>query len=260
VTRFSTTDGRRPTAAEYYLDPDNHDHFEENNHNRGKSLLDHHMEDDLVRHLFAQYVTGRQDVLEIGSYTGRITRKLAAYTNRITVSDVSAGLLEKFTYPKFVLDLRTSPEDFDHPRCYDAIVSIGHQVSLSCDISNALALFNRLLNPSGVLIFDVWNAALPDRYDPPYPIQKATRSTVEDLLQFHGFTANECRPLSRLPYAFPKLFSRLFGRKRDPRLFRVLTGLETRIRRHDLFAGREHTFVFIATRTDGLPPRIGLSQ
>jgi len=251
---------RRPTAAEFYLDPDNHDHFEENNHKRGKSLLDHHMEDDLIRHLFARYVNEQQDVLEIGSYTGRITRKLAAYTHRITVSDVSPRLLEKFTYPKFVLDLRTHPEHLDHPRRYDAIVSIGHQVSFSCDIANSLALFDRLLNRSGVLIFDVWNAALPDRYDPPYPIQKATRNTVEDLLRLHGFSVSECRPLSRLPYALPKLFSGLFGRKRDPRLFRLLTRLEARIRRHDLFTGLEHTLVFIATRADGLPRGDGSSR
>ena len=238
-----------PTAADFYLDPRNHDRFEATNHQRGKSLLDHYIENDLISHLFARYLNNEQHILEIGTYTGRITRKLALYCDHVTVSDISAGLLTKFPYPKLVLDLTTDPDEINHPPLYDAIISLGHQVSLCGDISNAIAVFDRLLSTHGVLIFDIWNATVPTKYDPPYPIQKATRQTVEGYLRKHGFETREYRSLCRLPYAFPRVFSLLFGRKANRRLFRLLANLEALLQRHRLFEGREHSLVFIATRS-----------
>ena len=249
---------RPPTAAEFYLDTRNHDRYEANNHKRGKSLLDHYIEDDLIRHLFARYLHNEQHILEVGAYTGRITRKLALYTDHITVSDTSQRLLTKFDRPKLVLDLRIDPSTINHPPVYDAIISIGHQVSLCGDISNAISVFDRLLSTRGVLIFDVWNADLPAKYDPPYPIQKATRQAVRGILRRHGFDTREYRSLCRLPYAFPKVFSWLFGRKGNRRLFRLLAKLEALVHLHGLFEGREHSLIFIATRSVSPSHSVGL--
>ena len=183
---------------------------------KGKNMLDHCIEDELLRRVFAHYVRTPRQVLEIGAYSGRITRKLSSYAPHITVSDTSADLLRHFDRPTLVLDLAADPHDVEAVHAYDVIVSIGHQISLSCAISNAIAIFDRLLTPDRILIFDIWNDALPGKYDPPYALEKAGRPRVQELLRRQGFRLLEYRSGCRIPYRFPKTFSRLFdGREQN---------------------------------------------
>ena len=205
--------------------------------------------DDLIRSLFARHLDSQKSILEIGTYTGRITRKLAKYSDNITVSDTSPDILRKFHYPAMVLDLTTRPDEIEDGRRYDAIVSIGHQVSFCNDITVAIGVFDKLLSSDGVLVFDIWNDATPKRYDPPYPVQKRSRAGVEETLRRAGFEVKEYRSGSRLPYVLRGAFDLLLGGSGNRFLFGLLFRLEMIMFRSGLFEGREQTQIFIAVRS-----------
>ncbi len=238
------------SAREYYLDPRTMVSYERNEarYRRGRSLLDDYVENDLIRLLFARYLKEEHNILEIGSYSGRITRKLESYSKNITVSDTAPEILRKFQYPKMVLDLSANPNEIVDERSFDTIISIGHQVSLCGDIANAITVFDKLLTPDGILIFDVWNESLPERYDPPYPIQKSSRKGIQEILKSSGFELKEYRSGCRLPFVFHMAFSVLFGRAKNSILLDLLLRLEKLTFRIGLFEGREHSQIFIAAR------------
>ena len=236
------------SARDFYADSRTREQHDDK-FSQGKGRLDDHVVDDLVRRLFTRHLNREHRILEIGAYTGRITRKLARYTANITVSDTSPDILRKFHYPKTVLDLRSRPADIDAGGPYDAIISIGHQVSICNDIDNAIDVFDRLLDPDGVLVFDVWNDATPKRYDPPYPLEKRSRAGVQETLDRAGFALQEYRSGSRIPYVAPRAFQVLFGDSGNRLVFRLLAKLERLLFRWGLFDGREQTQVFIAVRT-----------
>lgn len=236
------------SARDFYADSQRRTQYDRK-FRRGKGRLDDHLVDDLVHSLFERHLNSQHRILEIGAYTGRVTRKLARYTENITVSDTSSEILDKFEYPKTVLDLRTRPADIKIGQPYDAIISIGHQVSISNDIDNALNVFDRLLNPLGVLVFDIWNDATPKRYDPAYPLEKRGREAMEETLRKTGFEVREYRCGCRVPYVAPRVFHVLFGDSRSQLAFRLLSSLERLLFGWGLFDGREQTQIFIAVRT-----------
>ena len=236
------------SARDFYADSRIRERHEAK-YSRGKSLLDDRIVDDLIRSLFTRHLDSRKSILEIGTYTGRITRKLAKYSDNITVSDTSPDILRKFHYPTMVLDLTTKPNEIEDERRYDAIVSIGHQVSICNDITAAIGVFDKLLRPDGVLIFDVWNDAVPKRYDPPYPLQKRSRAGMEETLRRAGFEVKEYRSGSRLPYVLRGAFDLLVGGSGNRFLFDLLFRLEMTMFRLGLFEGREQMQIFIAARS-----------
>ena len=224
---------------------------------RGKPLLDDLVVDDLIRSLFTRYLDGRKSILEIGAYTGRITRKLAKYSDNITVSDTSAEILRGFHYPTTVLDLGAGLDRIEDGRVYDAIVSIGHQVSICNDVTAAIDVFDKLLSPDGVLVFDVWNDSIPKSYDPPYPLQKRSRPWVEEALGKVGFEVKEYRSGCRLPYVFGGAFAVLFGGSGNRLVFDALFRLEKLMFRLGLFEGREQAQIFVAVRSRASREREG---
>ena len=166
------------------------------------------------------------------------------------MSDTSPEILDKFKEPKTVLDLRTAPAEIDAAERYDAIVSLGHQVSICNDIDNAISVFDRLLSPDGVLVFDVWNDATLPRYDPAYPLEKRGRAAMRETLRRAGFEVREYRCGSRLPYVAPRVFHALFSDAGSTLVFRLLAKLEWLLFRWGFFDGREQTQVFVAVRTE----------
>ena len=249
------------SARDFYADSETQDRYD-GQFSRGKSRLDDYVADDLVRSLFSGHLNRQHRILEIGAYTGRITRKLARYSDNITVSDTSPEILAKFEYPKTVLDLRTRPADIAAGEPYDAIVSIGHQVSICNDIDNAIGVFDRLLSPDGVLVFDIWNDATPTQYDPAYPLQKRGREAMRETLRRAGFEVREYRCGSRLPYVAPRMFHALLSDAGSTPVFRILAKLEDLLFRWGLFDGREQTQIFIAVRAQAsrrpaVAPKVG---
>ena len=90
---------------------------------------------------------------------------------------------------------------------------------------------------------------LPGSYDPPYALEKAGRSRVEQLLRGYGFRLLEYRSGCRIPYRFPKTFSRLFRRSGNHFLFSCLAALESWLFQLHMFDGREQNQFFIAARS-----------
>ena len=223
---------------------------------RGKTLLDDRIVDDLIRFLFTRYLDSRMSILEIGAYTGRITRKLAKYSDNITVSDMSPDVLRKFHYPTMVLDLGTRPDEIEDGHVYDAIISIGHQVSFCNDIAAAIGVFDKLLSSDGVLLFDVWSDSISKRYDPPYPLQKRSRPWVEETLKKAGFEVKEYRSGSRLPYVLRGAFTVLFGDSRNRFVINILFRLEKVMFQLGLFEGWEQAQIFVAVRSGASRRRI----
>lgn len=238
----------KDSARDFYLNAGTFAEYEAK-FRSGKNLLDDRIEDGLLRRVFTRYVQAPRHVLEIGAYSGRVTRKLSSYATHITVSDTAAELLRHFDRPTLVLDLAANPDGVEPVHAYDVIVSIGHQISISCAMSNAIAIFDRLLTSDGIVVFDIWNEALPVKYDPPYALEKAGRPRVEELLRRHGFRLLEYRSGCRIPYRFPRTFSRLFRRSGNRFLFSGLAALESCLFRFRLFEGREQNQYFIAARS-----------
>ncbi len=234
-------------AKDFYLSPQTLKQYQ-SKFTRGRPVLDNYIDKELIDYIFKKYLKNKKiKILEIGTFTGRITKMLELYTKSITVSDTSLEVLNNFNYPKIVLNLAKQYDKKGNEHSFDAIFSIGHQVSLSSNIINSVSIFYKLLKPNGLLVFDVWNELLSEKYDPPYVIEKSSEDKIKKLLKAKGFKFLEYQQGGRLAYTFPWVFY-FFKTSTNKTLFRFFLQLEKFIDSMGLLKKREQKMIFIAMK------------
>lgn len=171
-------------------------------------------------------------VLEIGTFTGRITRKLANYFNDITISEVEPENLEVKGFKKIQIDL--SKVILVNQK-FDLVMSLGHQVSFSNNVNLGIKNISSLCKINGLVIFDIWNSneEIFSDYNLEYRIDRATRKEVIKYCQHYNI----------------KILKILYG----PRINRVLGGVIGKvISKYGLrnnFLGRMYVLIETVFRT-----------
>ncbi len=122
-------------------------------------------------------------VLELGTFTGRITRKLEVYFKDITTSDVFTDGVYKANHKFIRIDL-TDSKKLD--LSYDFVISLGHQVSFSNDINCAISNMASYLNKNGFILFDIWNEDFLETHPTPYLKEKTNINKITSLLEYHN--------------------------------------------------------------------------
>jgi len=143
---------------------------------------------NLYEDLLAEYLISKlhkilaedPSILELGTFTGRITKKIEKYFLNITVSDVDPDLIQLTKYPKKKIDLSIINRVNNKVDC---VISLGHQVSFSGCVQTAINNISKYLKKGGVALFDIWNAK--EKYYTkhllPYDVDKISREECSDL-------------------------------------------------------------------------------
>jgi SAM-dependent methyltransferase len=173
-------------AKDYYTGQESYKSHDEK-YLFGKSYLDDLFDEDIVR-LFSKKIRPNNKTLEVGSFTGRISKKLEKLNIIFDQCDVHQEPLYKSSESNTYFQLNLSlelPLEVKNLK-YDVIICIGHQVSFSNDLNSAIQNFYQLLNDGGILVFDVWQKSSTNPL-PDYEIQKCSRNEVSNNLQENSF-------------------------------------------------------------------------
>jgi len=157
----------------------------------GKSYIDDLFDEDIVRP-FSKKIMPNKKVLEVGSFTGRISKKLEKLNIIFDQCDVHQEPLYKSSASNKYFKLNLSienPVGIKNLK-YDLIICIGHQVSFSNDLNSAIQTFHELLNDGGMVVFDVWQKSSTNPL-PDYEIQRCSRDEVTKNLRKNSFNIKE---------------------------------------------------------------------
>jgi len=240
------------TASRYYkinfdLSSSKKGYMEKYSSPKGK--VDDTMESDIIN--FAYKLKPKHikvpRVLEVGVYTGRVHKKLKKFFSNITVSDVSVNILKKYNNKKFILNL-SKKKKIIVPK-FDFIFSLGHQISFSNNILNAIKTLTNLLNHNGFLVFDIWNKDCSDYFDPKvYRIEKMSKEQILKILDNHKLKLIKFSQGQKLFYTF-NLIWRVFNFLIPRKIFiRLLVFFELLLK--DLEAKKAQNLYFVIQKNN----------
>ncbi len=145
----------------------------DNKFNHGKNLYSDLQADCIITKI-AKTISSDSSVLELGTFTGRITKKLEKHFYNITLSEVDKNLLSTNSYSKLSIDL-SMPVVIN--KKFDLVVSLGHQVSFSNNTKQAIKNIANFTKQDGITIFDIWNKrdVLFRNNKPSFEIERITK-------------------------------------------------------------------------------------
>jgi SAM-dependent methyltransferase len=155
---------------------------------KGKNYYSDLLHSFLIDYCYHTFFKNRSvvKVLEIGTFTGRITKKLMRYFSDITLSDIDATLIYSPSpdWNKIELDLSKPFNNDKFKEKFDFVISLGHQVSFSGHIELALLNVNYFLKKGGITLFDIWNKEFIYNHlvKPPYEYSMATVEEIKKLV------------------------------------------------------------------------------
>jgi SAM-dependent methyltransferase len=171
------------TSANKYYKEKIHISSYDNKYFYGKSIYDDLFDENFVSNQVKELNKGSR-ILEIGSYTGRISKKLEKHMIFFDQSDIHKQPIYKgpntLNYFPFELD-KDLPKEIPKNK-YDFIISLGHQVSFTNNIEIAISNMSKLLKKNGILMFDVWQTSSRNKL-PEYKIETATKTKVIEILK-----------------------------------------------------------------------------
>lgn len=119
--------------------------------------------DSSERRILRRYLSGYENVLEVGAGTGRLTGELLKCSGRVTVVDISPGMLAQLEqkFPddeKLSLHVRDvyTLESFPGYGEFDALLTMRMLPHIE-NIARVLEILKGVVRPGGVLMFDFWN-------------------------------------------------------------------------------------------------------
>ncbi len=189
-------------ARDFYINTDSNRH--DSKFKKGKSVYDDYLHSFIIKYCFDKYLKKDVNILELGTYTGRITKKLEKYSENITVSDVNTkNIYGHNKYDSHVIDLS---KKFEVDSKFDLVCSLGHQVSFSNNIDMALLNISNLLdeNISTVAIIDFWNLEDSSHKKPPYQIEVIDEVDINKKLDKYNFEILDTFYSGRLDTLFGK--------------------------------------------------------
>ena len=147
----------------------------------GKPFIDNLFDESIVN-LFSSKIFSNKSVLEVGSFTGRISKKLEKLNIIFDQCDVHKNPIYKSSNSNkyFQIDLSAKQFSESNNEKYDFIICIGHQFSFSNNVELAMQNLYNLLNKRGILIFDIWQTGCINNYS-DYEIQTCYRDEIIEI-------------------------------------------------------------------------------
>ena len=170
------------SANKYYREKYNINSYD-NKYLYGKSIYDDLFDQDFINKQ-VKVLNKESRILEVGSYTGRISKKLEKHTLFFDQSDIHKKQIYKGpnSLNYYVVELHKDlPHEISNNK-YDFIISLGHQVSFTNNIEIAIRNMSKLLKTNGIMMFDVWQTSSGNKL-PGYAIETTTRSKVKEILK-----------------------------------------------------------------------------
>jgi len=171
------------TSANKYYEEKSHIFSYDNKYFHGKSIYDDLFDENFVNNQ-VKVLNKEAKILEVGSYTGRISKKLEKHSLFFDQSDIHKQPIYKGpnTLNYFPFELHKDlPKEMSKNK-YDFIISLGHQVSFTNNIEIAISNMSKLLKTNGILMFDVWQTSSQNKL-PGYAIETATKTKVIEILR-----------------------------------------------------------------------------
>lgn len=222
----------------------------DNKYRRDKSLIDDALENYLLSTL-KNKISKNDKVLEVGFFSKRISKKLKKYFTKIFSTEHSEAMLDSHNPDQLLFDWVNNKIDKNLTLIgpFDYTISIGHQLSFSCNIRRGLFEFSKLTKKGGILIFDVWNKNLDNSFDPTYEIQKMDIENVINLVQNSGFKLVHISYGQTIYYLFPKLFYRLYSFKIFQKIFfKLIIYFEKWLLKNKICLGNPQTIYCVAKK------------
>lgn len=199
----------------------------------GKNKIDQLLEVYLLDEISEKLISKDIKILELGVFAGRVNQLLRKYSNDITVTEVNSEMLKSYDQ-SFVLDLASYDNDLGNIKnSFDICVSLGHQVSFSCEIENSFNIVGQLLKPNGIFCLDIWNKGCNERFDPDYKISKSNYADTTQIAQKYGFQLVSFYYGQKVFYLAPRVWivlERAFGEI----FYKLIFGLEKILRQSRL--------------------------
>jgi hypothetical protein len=235
-------------ARDFYINTDSKGH--DSKFQKGKSLYDDYLHSFIIKYCFDRYLKKDVNILELGTYSGRITKKLEKYSENITVSDVNTkNIYGHNKYDSHVIDLS---KKFKVDSKFDLVCSIGHQVSFSNNIDMALLNISNLLNEniSAVAIIDFWNLEYPNTKKPPYQIEVIDEFNVNKKLDKYNFEMLDIFYSGRLDTLFGRYGSYLINNfvKKNNVFSKLYIFIEGLFKKQNLLIKNVQTITIIAKK------------
>ena len=147
----------------------------------GKPFIDNLFDESIIK-LFSSEIFSNKSVLEVGSFTGRISKKLEKLNIIFDQCDVHEHPIYKISNSNKYFQIDLSAKQFSEKKIekYDFIICIGHQVSFSNNVELAIQNLYNLLNKGGVLIFDIPQTGSINNYD-EYEFQTCYRDEIIEI-------------------------------------------------------------------------------
>ena len=182
----------------------NHQSYDEK-YKRGKNKIDQNIEAYLLEQT-SKLFDSNAKILELGVFTGRVNTLIRKHWNEIFVTDVNEEMIARYEN-SFILDLSSACNDVSKfTNRFDLCVSLGHQVSFSCNIDNSFKLVNNLLKENAYFLLDIWNSNCHEKFDPSYELQKSNACEIIRRAKLNGFKLESFSMGQKLFYLFPRLF------------------------------------------------------
>ena len=175
-------------AKDFYLNQLKQGSVHDEKFLKGKNYYSDFLHSNLIKYCYLHFFKDKTNVkvLEIGTFTGRITRKLIKYFSNITLSDVNVSLIysPSLKCEKIEIDLSVPFNNSAYKEKFDFVVSLGHQVSFSNNVKIALENLRFFLKKGGIALFDIWNKnyLYNPLIKPPYEFETASISEVYDAV------------------------------------------------------------------------------
>jgi len=217
----------------------------------GKAYIDSRIEDILFDKLFLdKNLQSNTKLLEIGFFSGRITRKLKKYFSNIYMTEHSVDMIKGINNA-FLFDWVNNKIDkkllISKP--FDLIISIGHPLSFSCKINKGIASCSNLIRKDGLFIFDIWNSNSSEKILPNYLIERMDRKKIEVILNKNGFELIDVYYGQSIISLFPRLFLKLYSKKIFSYIFfPIILKLEKILLFRKIVIGNAQTIFFIARK------------
>ena len=151
---------------------------------KGKNIIDSYLEDKLLNEIVHPLILNKDPkCLEIGVFSGRINKKLKSLFSDIDVTEHNMDMLIDWENG-FLFDWVNNKIDNNlrQKDSYDFIISLGHQLSFSCEVEKGLKEITDLLNHKGYLVFDCWNEKTNISFDPEFKLEKINTDQLQKIL------------------------------------------------------------------------------
>lgn len=216
---------------------------------KGKNVYDDFLQSYVIKYCFNKYLRKNISILDIGTYSGRITKKLESYSADITISDVDIkNIYGLDKYDNYTIDLSI---ESTIDKKFDLVCSLGHQASFCNNIDMAISNISNFLDGSrGVMIVDFWSSNETSCAKPQYSLERISENEIKEIFKNKNLEILDIFYSGRLHAVFGRYWAFFINRflKKGSVISKLYICLESLFKKRNVFSEKTQTIIVIAKR------------